>query len=320
MSKELNIILFVVAACLNYGNSQQFGINTMYNLDSYLANKATAGLQGQSLISLTYRNQWENLKGSPVNFQANYSMPLRMVNGGYGLHISHRSAGILSTTELGASYNQVWSKADYLVSGAFGLFDQITNLDFNKIRTPEGEYSSNIFDHHDPNLSSTATNQNAIGLNLSIYCQTRILEGGIEFSLPVFHASKHKPSFLKTEHLLKIVLFKEFNIAQWTINASIFDYTDLVENQEEIQANIKYRDQFSGGLLLRGLRPSSLDAIGMQFSFRLAKGVWLAYHFEWPLNVLKNQINSLNQQFGLKFEFNTFDKRKRIPIIYNPRW
>lgn len=287
-------------------------------MDVYPFNNATAGLSGKSCLSLGYRNQWDGLEGSPKEFQLNYSSPLKQINGAFGASVSQSNSGVHRMSTWSAGYNQVRSNNNYLLSGGIGIGFSCVEYDYNAIRTPNGEYNGNSVNHNDPSLLNLDKQQNLTILG-SMYLQTKLLEGGIEFrrNLAYLKGGIH---YFQPEQLFKVLLVKELSVDYWNFKAIIMDYTDFKENQEELILNGRFKNQYMGGLVWRGFRPSSLDAFGIHFAFNIKNGLWLGYSLEWPLNKLSPQINSITQQFGLKFEFSMGKSAINSPIIYNSRW
>lgn len=243
-----------------------------------------------------------------------------MTSGSFGVGAELSRSGVHQLQRLMAGYHQIIQTGQYLLSagGGLGIINAIYQSDL--IRTPEGEYGSGTVDHRDPILGSGRINNSLLTAGLSAYLQTRWLEGGFDYRFSAARIGSNAPAFYRPGQYLKLMLMRNIAFEQWNVKLYFLDYTDLKVNQEEILVQARYRNQFEFGLLWRGVRKESLDGAGGQFSFHLGRGVWLGYLAEWPLNVLKNQIGGITQQFGLKFEFNAVGGSSRLPIIYNPRW
>ncbi len=299
--------------------AQQVSPNPMFYFDPVMIMRSSAGLDGENALSLVYRNQWESLPGSPKMFQLNYSSPLMVYNGAYSIGILNESSGIHSKTSFSGYYQKVIPKNKFLAALGAGIHYDYIKADYSKIRTPDGNYNPGI-DHQDPIISNKNDLNNSV-LNIIISSQLRIplIQFGAQWKQSLISLNK-KDRFYKSANLLTVTLQKEFLWSNWTYQIIYLNSTDFKFNQEEFLVNGLYKDLYSIGLLWRGLRKSSLDAVGLQLSFRLTGGIWAAYTLEWPLNILKSSIPSATQQFGLKFEWNTKAKVQRQPIIYNPRW
>lgn len=292
----------------------------MYYLDSYVANQATAGLEGVKLISLMYRNQWKDQAYTPRSFNLQYSSPLKSIQGAYGLSFYNRLHGVLSHNGVKTSYNQVFPSKNYLLSGGLGIQYDWINLDFKKIRTPEGTYVGTVVSHNDPILNNAVLTQQSIALTFALYLQSKALDAGLEYGLPILHFRPSGARILTSENILKLYLFKEFRLERWTFRATVLNLSDFIQNQEELRIDIRYLNQYSAGVFNRGFRRDSWDAYGAQFAFHLSAGIWLSYQFEIPVRTLVSKTFGATQQFGLKFDLKARDPKSRYPIIYNPRW
>ncbi|MCC6816266.1 MAG: type IX secretion system membrane protein PorP/SprF [Saprospiraceae bacterium] len=315
----------VICLCLVYCFSmdlfaQQTGLNPMYYLDSYLSNQARAGLDGIKILSLSYRDQWAKNNYSPNNFNLNFNSPLRLINGAYGMSLNNRTSGILSQFNFKTSYNQIFTRKNYLLSISLGAYYDRFRVDYAGIRTPEGSYFGNLFNHNDPLLANSELVQHALGASSAIYLQTKQVEFGIEYSRPLFHFNSIGRDFFKAEQLLKTVLYKELKVEQWIISSTIFHLTDFKNHQVEIKLEAGYNNLYTGGVYWRGITQNALDAFGINFSFRLIDRLWLSYACEWALRSIKNDNFGISQQFGLRMEFKARNPESKYPIIYNPRW
>ncbi|NOT36183.1 MAG: type IX secretion system membrane protein PorP/SprF [Saprospiraceae bacterium] len=301
-------------------NSQQLHLNPMLYLDSYMANQSTAGLRGVKVISAIYRSQWEKQSFTPRIFAAHFTSPIKSIKGAYGLTFYNRSHGVMDHNGVKTSYNQVFAGKDVLSSVGLGIqYDWLT-LDYSSIRTPEGTYIGSVISHNDPILNQLKLSQQALSLNFSYYLQSYIIDAGVEVGLPFAHIRPSGARIITSEKILKIVLHKEYLYNSWMISGSFYNFSDFKVNQEELRADIRYKNQFGSGFMWRGFRKNSLDAIGTQFSFNLMGTTWLSYQIEWPLFSSVSRSYGITQQFGLKFDLKAKDPLSRYPIIYNPRW
>jgi hypothetical protein len=317
---KLLFSVLIVLIILKTGLAQQFGLNPMNFLDPYNNNQATAGLNGNGLASMTYRLQWGNVSYSPRNLNLNLSSPLKTMNGAFGFAINNNSSGLLDITTLKTSYNYVLSKQNFLLSSSIGLNYNWIKLDYEKIRTPEGSYLSNIINHNDPILGIKSLNQQVFGTNFALYIQTKIIDLGAEFGTAIYHVENQGVRIHSAENILKIILYKEYNWDKWIFSGSFLNLNNFQFNQEELRLDAQYYNQYSGGLIFRGFSSNSVGAAGFHFDFKLLNNTWLSYLVEFSYKNVNPKFYGTSQQYGIRYEFQTKKAEDRFPIIYNPRW
>ncbi|MEQ9306089.1 MAG: PorP/SprF family type IX secretion system membrane protein, partial [Marinoscillum sp.] len=104
-------ILWASFLCLiHFGVSAQ-QLPKVYNqffMNPYIYNPAYAGVEGHSVVFVTYKNQWAGINGSPTLYNANFHVPLK---GGLAL-------GAIAYSEQAGPYDQSGGKitGGYLIS------------------------------------------------------------------------------------------------------------------------------------------------------------------------------------------------------------
>ena len=314
------VIHFVFLVIGSFMNAQQQAPSLSHYLDPYRMNLANCGLNSKYQASLSYRDQWTGIPGRPVTAMISLSGPIKQLQGAAGFALSHDQLGLHQSTQMLVSYNQVFPMEIILLSIGGGVGYEFGNWGGTAIRTPGGVYDQSGFDHKDPNLIIGSLNSNVISFQPAIYLQSNWFDWGADINLPVIQFNQPINSYYKKNYSLRSVFIKEFNVKKFNFYNHLFLISDLVELQTELMSRVVYNGNVFGGINFRGYKSESIDAIGLFFGFKLNQKIWLNYGIEWPINELSDQISGLNQEFGLKYEWDSGYRDKRKPIIYNPRW
>ncbi|MBK9271608.1 MAG: type IX secretion system membrane protein PorP/SprF [Saprospiraceae bacterium] len=315
------LLLVLLAAQAPYNSiAQQAALSALHQLDVSRMVGAAAGLEGIQMATLSYRDQWSNLPGQPSYYRAGWSSPAKRLNGAYCFHASVDQLGLQSASGFKASYNQVFTTGIVLFSTGIGLGFDHRNWDGSQIRTPDGIYGNQGFDHKDPNLSLGQMSHRVFEICPSVYIQTTIMDVGLEFGVPLAQFSGPVGGVFNKNYSFRSLLYREYNIKKFVLSGQLFVYSDFIQTQSELYIKADYNANLFAAISLRGYNSKSLDAIGSQLGIKVYSQLWLIIGVELPLNVLRNQISGLNQDFGLKYVWNIKNSATRIPTIYNPRW
>lgn len=300
--------------------AQQSPLSALQFIDPSRMILSAAGLQGENNLSVTYRDQWTGLPGRPVTAAAGCSGPLKSLGGAWSGLVSLDQLGLQRAISMRTGYNQVFPMEQILISAGLGLGWDHRNWDGNAVRTPEGIYGTQGFDHLDPGLVTGTFNHNALEIIPSVYIQTRWAETGIELGVPILQQSAPVRRIFSKHFSLKYALLREFKFNKVELLSQLFLYSDFIRTQSELFFKMSYNGNIFGGISLRGYDRKSLDALGMMAGIRLSNHLFLYLGVEMPLNALRSQLNGWNQDFGLSYRWGARDGRRGIPIIYNPRW
>ncbi|MBK9631453.1 MAG: type IX secretion system membrane protein PorP/SprF [Saprospiraceae bacterium] len=315
------ILFFLVLISIHLeGEAQQSALSALQYLDYSRVIGATAGLNGTNIASLTYRDQWSNLPGRPVYYKGGWSSPIKSIGGAYSIHGSVDRIGLQTSTAFRIGYNQVFPTEILLISAGVGLgFDQ-RSWDGRLIRTPDGIYGSQGFDHKDPNLTLGNMGHQSFELMPSIYVQSKFVEVGFEFGIPFLESSNPVKNVFQKNYTLRTLIFKEFTVSKYVISGQLFVYSDFIKTQSEILLKTEYNGSIFGAVSVRGYDKNSFDAMGLHLGIKVYAKLWLMIGVELPINNLSGQISGLNQDFGLKYVWNAKNSKTRFPVIFNPRW
>ena len=97
----LGIIFFA-----GYGAMAQDPISSQYYANPLFMNPAMAGIEGNTKVSLGYRNQWPAAAESYSTYHASYEQYLEPAQGGIGVHLMNdrQGGGVFNTMSLDAIY------------------------------------------------------------------------------------------------------------------------------------------------------------------------------------------------------------------------
>jgi type IX secretion system PorP/SprF family membrane protein len=99
---QLGVLALVFAASISDSTAQINPLGAQYFQNQYLANPAMAGFQKGMRLNLGYRNQWDNIPGSPKNISVTGDYGTEKV--GVGINFFKDEAGLLNRSRFQASY------------------------------------------------------------------------------------------------------------------------------------------------------------------------------------------------------------------------
>ena len=99
---QLGVLVLALSASISNSTAQINPLGAQYFQNQYLANPAMAGYQGGMRLNLGYRNQWDNIPGSPKNISVTGDYGTEKV--GVGINFFKDEAGLLNRSRFQASY------------------------------------------------------------------------------------------------------------------------------------------------------------------------------------------------------------------------
>jgi type IX secretion system PorP/SprF family membrane protein len=99
---QLGVLVLAFSASISNSTAQINPLGAQYFQNQYLANPAMAGYQGGMRLNLGYRNQWDNIPGSPKNISVTGDYGTEKV--GVGINFFKDEAGLLNRSRFQASY------------------------------------------------------------------------------------------------------------------------------------------------------------------------------------------------------------------------
>ena len=291
----------------------------MFN--KYEINPAYAGLEGSLFLTGNYRSQWQNLEARPVSQRVNAHLPLYFLQGAGGIKINNHNQGSQSITDIELSYNYVLDRSWGLLSGgvSFGVFQY--RLDGTRLRTPDGIYTDNLFNHNDSRLGEDLNSTIGGKYSLCVYYINNYFEAGINFSqIPSYKSQLEEGSF-RYSSLIKIYgevplfLFEEYKIAP-----SFLLQSDLKQTQIDFAITGEYSGNIFGGIGIRGYSNSTLDAMLLIVGWKFNRNYMLAYSFDVGVSKLQS-VHQGTHEIQLNYNLNKKIGAGLPPkIIYNPRY
>lgn len=95
------LFALLLAGISAYGQQDVHYTQSMYNRVYF--NPAAAGAQGKACVSAIHRSQWVGFEGAPSTQNVNFDMPLKKLNGGFGLSLLNDRLGFEQNNEVKAS-------------------------------------------------------------------------------------------------------------------------------------------------------------------------------------------------------------------------
>ena len=304
--------------------AQQLAQYSLWMLNPYGYNPACAGLEPSLVANGVYRQQWIDLDGAPVTQQINAHLPLRFLSSGAGMRIENDAVGAHRTTQFMLSYNYQLSLGSGLLSIGGGLGYQQYVLDGSQIRTPQGDYRDQVFQHNDAFLPLGRISMGSPVVELGIaYATDKFLAGAA--SQPVFAPviEEKAPGKFKLQPQRHYILHGSYSVTfsdNLSLKPGLLLKTDGIKTQAEVVAMGYWKDKFLAGMAYRGFTASSRDAVMIVAGIGINDKTMLYYGYDIPISGLQS-TNRGSHEIMLRYNMNKpLGVGKMPPIIYNPRY
>lgn len=321
MKRLLGYILIIgfAFACQRL-SAQQTPQWTQYILNKYAINPAFGGLEQSLSITTGIRSQWNQFPGSPKTQIINAHLPLYFLKGSAGMSLINDQTGALRRTIVSASYNYVHDASWGLLSVGLRVGGQQVRLDGRALRTPDGVYIDQTFDHLDPRLSATDVAGFSPIWSLGLYYIKDALEVGLTLDNTPGSNIEAGATRLSNSSAMSFFASYQYDVTDdIAVVPNVFVKSESGQTQVDIGA-LGYYQQFFGGLGLRGLGGNSLDALGIIAGTKLSPKLRISYSFDIGLSDL-GQFHDGSHEFIVNYNLQRPIKTGELPkIIYNPRY
>lgn len=232
--KKLYLAIAILTAIPVASFGQVFIQNTMFPMNKYVYNPASAAASGTSSITGMYRAQWVGIKGNPNLATLGGEMPLPKIKGAVGGYFISDRLGPLSTTGLNLSYAFRTSLGDpeeeTTPTLSIGVNGGFTSKSLNGQFVPSDPQSSSIVE---PLLGQNNYNKSILAPSLG---------AGIYFSGPQdkYYVGISAQDLL--EPSLKTLLIGGTSTARVPRSYYVMGgYTFRITDRTSLQPNVAYR-------------------------------------------------------------------------------
>lgn len=323
MRKTITYLLLCVSG---WSVAQQAPQYSLYMLNPYAYNPASAGLENSLIVNGVYRQQWSGLKGAPVTQHVNAHMPLYVISSGVGLRVDNDVIGAHSVTQAVLTYNYQMElgRSSLLSFGFSGGYLQYA-LDGSKLRAPEGTYVEPVFSHNDDLLPEGNVRAGTPIFEIGVFAQLNKLEIGVAMQpvyAPALQSNNSSGNFkLQTVPHYNAMASYSFNVSDdLMLRPAFLVKSDIAETQTEISLVARWRENIFAGASFRGFTKNSKDAAVLLAGVKLNEKTLLAYAFDIPLSAL-NVANRGSHELLIRYNLNKqIGAGKLPPVIYNPRF
>lgn len=104
MLNKLFLLGFTSIFCVNMSWTQLDGDVNQYMVHQPFVNFASASSYEDISAALYYRNQWVGFNGAPVNYAAQFSIPVKGINSSFGVRFIKDEIGAKSSEEVSLNY------------------------------------------------------------------------------------------------------------------------------------------------------------------------------------------------------------------------
>ena len=300
--------------------SQHYPQLSQYMFNRYAINPAYGGLESSLSITAAIRSQWSQYPGAPKSQMINAHLPFYILNGSLGVAVENEQLGVSQRQLVSFSYNYVYETYFGLISFGARAGMQQVSFDNSEIRTPDGQYLDNVFDHRDPLLNSSDLSGFAPVWGLGLYVVAQDLEFGV--TLDNFPENGFRAGGSQFESSRFVTTFVTYNYPideSVVVTPSLLVKSDFVQTQTDIGVLGSYNRVF-GGFTFRGYNSDSVDALNVIIGSKLTDHLRVSYSFDIGLSGLR-QYHDGTHEFVLNYNLNKKIKTGELPrIIYNPRY
>lgn len=298
MNKMKKYILYILLLpyCID---GQQDIILTKYNTSSLFFNPAYAGSAGrdEAQLTLSYRDQWLGLEGSPKTILAGFDINLFEDKVGLGISAAMETIGIESMIDIQSSYAYRLIFTNGYLAGGIRLGYQRFMLEFPDIDYGDGE---------DPLYDQGSVAANSINVGTGLYWHT--LDYFIGLALPRLYSLDSKGSPVRSLHtyLHTGAIFENESSGLKIEPSILIKYQKAAPLQYTIGMNLWLLENFSVGAHYR-----STDAIAISSEFIMGGLFSLGVAYDFTLNELNSEsLGTLELFLGYKFKYS----ENRIPM------
>ena len=162
----LLVLSSLTVTCIYAQSEPQF---TQYMLNRYLVNPAYAGHDDALEVSAIHRSQYVSIANRFIATQGlNLNLPIDVISSGIGITAINDLIGFQRSTYLALNYDYrkkfKWGKMG--IGIGLGLIQ--TSIDGDKLRAPEGDYTTGV-NHNDNFLPNSLQQGVAPDLSFGIY-------------------------------------------------------------------------------------------------------------------------------------------------------
>jgi len=266
-------LIITVALTLPYffSKAQQDPLYAQYISNPFLLNPAYAGFNNNLNTSITYRQQWAGMEGSPVTVNANAHISLLTNRMGAGLMFVSDKIGNSSTTEMMASYSYR-IKLDNYKTLSFGLQAGVSRFRIDNSNVTAFDAGDPFFEgmisKSKPNFGAgiiLSTDRYFLGLSVPRMLKTSLAGDGITATAYTQHYyAMGSYLILISEHLR----FKPSALLKLVSGAPA---------SIDINASLIIHENYQAGILTR-----SFNTYGLFFQGIVKDSVRIGYVFEVP--------------------------------------
>ena len=327
MKKVLRSILFLILIFFISEQkicAQQLPQFAYGSVNPEFYNTAVSGIAKTINASAIGRTQWVNITGHPISQALIFSSYIQKLRGGLGLCIMNNQQGVQRNTYamIGYSYIIETKKSRIGIGARAGIIQ--SSLNGSELKSPEGNYYSNIFDHNDPFLPLNLVSSSTPDLSAGIFLLNKHISVGVAGA----HLLQSKINYQLPSNNLQVNLERNLS-ASVSINInkggtlsfkpSIFAKYDFNNLQSETSLLIGYKKIGWIGVGYRGLSTNHSDALIGFIGLRANDNLLIGYAYEYSLSKLSS-ANDGSHELMLNYSISLTRDAKPDKIIFTPRF
>jgi type IX secretion system PorP/SprF family membrane protein len=301
---KIQIVLITVLLVSSSLQAQQDPLYSQYLNNPFILNPAYAGHTDNLNVSLSYRNQWTGLEGSPKTINFNSHISLNQNNMGAGLMVVSDKVGNSTINEVMASYSYRVRLTDSKIL-SFGLQGGFANYQIDNTKV-------NPFDPGDAQFMGTSSESKPnVGFGVILKSDRYIVSLSVPRMLKSTIELQGKQTLLYTQHFYAMGGYLFFLSEKVRFKPStLLRYANGLPLSVDVNTSLILHDSYQVGLLTR-----NLTTYGLFLQALLKDSFRLGYTFEVPTGSSVG-TNFTSHEITIGLRFNALSFHQNYSLIW----
>lgn len=298
-----NLLLLSLAFAALTARAQQDPLYSQYINNPFVLNPAYAGLTNNLNMTVSYRNQWSSLEGSPRTLNASGHLSVNDNKMGVGLMLVADKIGNRTLSEAMVSYSYR-IELEHGKIFSFGLQAGVSNFSIDNSKVNPYDTTDPLFDGKQSELKPTVgfgiilkSDQYFLGLSVPRMLNSKINAQDLQYSLYTQHY------YFTAGYLMFLserIRFKPSTVLKYVRGAPL---------SVDVNASFIFHEKYQAGILTR-----NLNTYGLLVQAVVSNALRIGYVFELPAG---NSVgtNFLTHEITLGYRINTLPFHNDVGVF-----
>ncbi len=308
--KKILILLVLLYCFLNVAKAQQLPIYGQYRYNAFTYNPAVSGFRGQAAFTLSHRDQWKGVEGSPSTSLITFDDISRKKNIGYSAYLYSDRTGVLDRIGAYGSY-AFKLKLTKEVKLSLGISAGLLNLGVNMNRVKASQ-------KNDPNIKLYSQRKISFDANIGMVVSFFGLDIGISAPQLFLNTLEYAKNFNDT---MAVFNLKRHYVAHLNYTKELIEKHKLLgELTFEPFVMVRYVPlnpiQYEGNVLINsdklgwiGAGYKSSLGITASVGLNLTSQFSMGYVYEFPIDKALSHLGNTHE-ITLVYKFKKVKKEK----------